>query len=138
MRQAVREADLNTVDELLDSGVSINQQDEAGWTVLHWWNFSFYFAKGPFLGTLRHLIERGVDVNVVDTRGRTALMILLTPGDDQPQTSQLQAIRILADANSDLQKKDEWGESAMTLGLASRFTDIRAYFRKLSKSSPRE
>lgn len=137
LRQAVREGDVKQVAALLDSGIDINHQDEVCWTVLHWWNFSFDFSKEKFLGMLRLLVKRGVDVNALDSRGRTALMLLLVPGDDQPRTPQLAAIRILIDAGADLHIKNEWGESALSLGLASEFKSVRAYFAKLQQASPR-
>ena len=135
LRNAVRQGDLKKINLLIDSGVNINHQDKAGWTVLHWWNFSDDFNKNKFLETLKLLIKRGVNVNTVDTRGRTALMILLVPGDDQPQTPQLEAIQTLIDAGTDLGLKNEWGETALSLGLASKFKEVRAFFNKIDKTS---
>ena len=138
LREAVRQGDIKKINLLLGSGVDINHQDNAGWTVLHWWNFSYDFSDRRFLETLRVLIKRGVNVNTVDTRGRTALMLLLVPGDDQPETPQLKAIQILIDGGSDLHIKNEWGESASSLGLASKFKEVRALFMKLDKASSKQ
>ena len=62
------------------------------------------------------------------------LMILLVPGDDQPQAPQLEAIQILMHAGTDLSLKNEWGETALSLGLASKFEEVRAFFNKIDKS----
>ena len=137
LREAVRDGDVSAVERILGSGVDVNQQDGAGWTVLHWWNFSRDFGEKSFLGTLRLLVKRGVKVNSVDARGRTALMLLLSPrGDDQPRTPQLEAIQILVNAGSDLRLRNEWGESAVSLGLTSESEEVRAYFRELGKAPP--
>lgn len=138
LRDAVRQGDTRKVTQLINSGVNINHQDKAGWTVLHWWNFSYNFSDKKFLETLRLLIKCRVNVNAVDTRGRTALMILLVPGDDQSPSPQLEAIKILIDAGSDLRLKNEWGENVISIGLTSNFNKIRAYFIKLDKASLKE
>lgn len=135
LRDAVRLGDTRKVTQLINSGVNINHQDKAGWTVLHWWNFSYDFSKRKFQETLRLLIKCRINVNALDTRGRTALMILLVPGDDQSPSPQLEAIKILINAGSDLRLKNEWGESAISLGLTSKFKKVRAYFIKLDKAS---
>jgi ankyrin repeat protein len=98
--------------------------------MLHWWNFSF--NQKTHMDALRLLIKRGVNVNAVDTRGRTALMLLLVPGDDQPTGPQLEAIKVLVAAGTDLRIKNEWGETAMSLGLASKFPSVRSYFKELA------
>jgi hypothetical protein len=54
---------------LLDAGININQQNTAGWTVLH-----FSYASYP-TGPKETLIERGADQNLKTNFGRTAAEI---------------------------------------------------------------
>lgn len=69
---------LDSLTQLLDSGVSPNTRDRYGNTALH------AAATGGAAGVVRYLLGRGADVNARDKLGRTPLMITATLGGVAP------------------------------------------------------
>lgn len=72
--EAVKAGNGAAVEELLGSGADVNQEDEQGWTPLHW-----AAGKGD-LHTIRMLVERGADVSKVGRDLRTPYQIVLAAG----------------------------------------------------------
>ncbi len=129
--EATRCGDVATMQELIAVGVDINHADEVGWTALHWWNF----CDELHMDTLKFLFEHGININAIDSRGRTALMLFLYYGDDQPPGPNLEAIQLFIDAGTDLTIRDEWGETAFILGLNSRYPEVRSFFKRLREET---
>jgi uncharacterized protein len=71
---AVKDGDLATVKETINSGVDINEQDDQGWTPLNW-----AAGKGD-IDTVKLLVEKGADVFKVGRDQRTPYMIALAAG----------------------------------------------------------
>lgn len=69
---------LDSLTQLLDSGVSPNTKDRHGNTALH------AAAAGGAAGVVRYLLGRGADVNGRDKLGRTPLMITASLGGGAP------------------------------------------------------
>jgi ankyrin repeat protein len=68
--KAVQREQVRIVTALLDAGINVNQQNRAGWTVLH-------FASAAYPAGLRELlIANGADQNVKTKFGRTSADIL--------------------------------------------------------------
>lgn len=72
--EAVKAGQLSNIEELLNSGADVNQQDEQGWTPLNW------AAGRGDLGMVKLLIERGADVFKVGRDQRTPYKIALAAG----------------------------------------------------------
>jgi ankyrin repeat protein len=71
---AVKAGNSSNVEELLDAGADVNQQDEQGWTPLNW------AAGRGDLAVVRSLVERGADVFKVGRDQRTPYKIALAAG----------------------------------------------------------
>jgi ankyrin repeat protein len=72
--EAVKDGDVATIKELIESGADLNQQDESGWTPLNW-----AAGKGA-IELVELLIEKGADVFKVGRDRRTPYMIALAAG----------------------------------------------------------
>lgn len=72
--EAVKAENLSILNELINSGEDVNQQDEQGWTPLNW-----AAGKGN-LPLVKLLIERGGDVLKVGRDKRTPHLIALAAG----------------------------------------------------------
>lgn len=127
--EAVRACDTATVENMLAKGFDINSTDTAGWTALHWSNFTHELNQQKFNQLLRLLFRNGADVNAQDERGRTPLMILLEPGTDQISPPPLAAIKQHLDFGADTALKDEDGRTVYEIGHRSEFPEVRDYFR---------
>jgi ankyrin repeat protein len=71
---AVKDGDIATVKEVIESGVEVNQSDEQGWTPLNW-----AAGKGD-LDMVKLLVASGADVFKVGRDQRTPYMIALAAG----------------------------------------------------------
>ena len=71
---AVKAEDVETVKELIETGVQVNQVDEQGWTPLNW-----AAGKGN-LDLVKLLVEHGADIFQVGRDQRTPYMIALAAG----------------------------------------------------------
>jgi len=67
--QSIKDGKLNGVKELIKNCIDINQQDENGWTVLH------YAAKFDRIQTVVELLKAGAKTNIKSNKGNTALDI---------------------------------------------------------------
>lgn len=132
-REAVRNCNLSEVATLLNDGFDINYVDDNGWSALHWANFNSQLEVRPFVETIDLLIKNGIDVNKTDKRGRTALLLLIRPGNDQIIPPPLAAIKLLVAAGTDLDLKDENGNSVISVGTDSEFDQVREYFIQTTK-----
>jgi len=66
---AVRQRDLELVNKLLSEGANVNDQDEQGWTALHWAAGSGYAAM------VRLLLDHHADITARGRDNRTAGMV---------------------------------------------------------------
>lgn len=71
---AVKSGDLAAIEQSLQSGSDVNQQDENGWTPLNW------AAGRRDLAAVRLLLDKGADVFKVGRDQRTPYMIALAAG----------------------------------------------------------
>src|SRR5262245_4502565 len=83
--KAVKDGDVATINELIKSGVDVNQQDEQGWTPLNW-----AAGKGE-IEVVKQLVENGADVFKVGRDQRTPYMIALAAG-------RVEAVKFLREA----------------------------------------
>lgn len=69
LREAAYDGDLELVQELLDSGVSVNCIDSLHYTPLH------FAAESGHSSVVWYLLEKGASVNAVNDHGETPLML---------------------------------------------------------------
>jgi ankyrin repeat protein len=72
--EAVKTENLAAINDLIESGIDANQQDEQGWTPLNWAS-----GKGN-LEMVKLLVKKGADVFKVGRDQRTPYMIALAAG----------------------------------------------------------
>lgn len=85
--EAVKAGNSDAVNELIEAGADINQQDEHGWTPLNW-----AAGKGD-VTILKSLLDRGADPVKVGRDERTPYLIALAAG-------QAEAARLLREAEA--------------------------------------
>jgi ankyrin repeat protein len=125
LRMAAQAGHVDIMKTLIQAGVNLNAADNAKSTAMHWWCIS---GKHD-LEALRLLLSSGANVNAVDKWRRTPIMLLLTPGNEIPVGTLLSALRTLVDAGADLKKKNDYGDTAMSLGLGNSKTEVASFFR---------
>ena len=76
--------------------------------------------------TVSYLLDIGVDVNVRDARGSTALMRAATRSDPE-------LIRRLIDLGADLDLKNDNGNTALDIAVAYGWEDIQETLREAMK-----
>lgn len=105
---AARRGDLDMLNTFIDSGYSLNTQDDKGYTALI---LAAYHGQAPFVA---RLLDAGADACVQDKRGNTALMGAIFKGELKI------AQRLLAtDCNPD-QRNGAGQTAAMYAGLFKR------------------
>jgi ankyrin repeat protein len=101
---AVAFDDVNAVRALLDAGVSPNEEDDNGFSLL------YMAVVADHTNSAKLLIERGAKVNAVDQRGMTPLLYAASAdfGDDA-------MVRLLLNAGADPSTKTKDGLTALDL-----------------------
>jgi hypothetical protein len=74
---AAQRGDIEALKGLLAEGANINEQDEQGWTALHW-----SAGKGD-VDTVKLLLEQQADVTLTGRDNRTAFMVARAAGNQQ-------------------------------------------------------
>ncbi|RMC16427.1 hypothetical protein DUI87_06756 [Hirundo rustica rustica] len=97
---AAKRGDLSLVKTLISSGVSVNEQDYAGWTAIH------EASSGGFTEVILELLKAGADVN-----SRSLCGVL--PIHDAVSGNYLEAARILLQHGANPNERDGSGESAL-------------------------
>ncbi|MGA9773063.1 MAG: ankyrin repeat domain-containing protein [Blastocatellia bacterium] len=85
--EAVKNRNAAKINELIQSGVDVNEQDEQGWTALNW------AAGRGDLETVKLLVENGADIYKVGRDMRIPYLIALAAG-------HADVVRFLRDAES--------------------------------------
>ena len=108
------------VEALLDAGVEVNARYRADLTALMWAaGHTDDTAAEAGLRTVKLLLSRGAKVDLVDDRGRNALMI--ASGQNHAAIAQA-----LVDAGADRQMRDKSGKSAADLAVTAQIKAIVA------------
>ncbi|MCI5054485.1 MAG: ankyrin repeat domain-containing protein [Flavobacteriales bacterium] len=74
--EAVEFGNLNAVRTFWSEDIDMNYQDKKGWTLL------MYAAYYGFTDIFEFLVEKGANVDVIDTENRTARSIALDNGNE--------------------------------------------------------
>jgi hypothetical protein len=91
--------------------------DSAGWNSIH------YAAYSGKVDILRMLVSSGSpNLDVAAPNGQTALMLAARNG-------HLDAVRVLVDADADIDLEDYDGQTALSLAQDAGFTDVADYLR---------
>lgn len=149
---AAFEGDMEKVEEALESGVKVNGRDQDGRTALMFASFNgfseivlllldegadislcdgmgrtalLYAATGPFPETVRILLDKGAEPNVVDSNEHfTPLMHAAAEGN-------LDVVKILLKAGSDLSMKDVDGDNAASFARQAGHLEVAKYLESL-------
>ncbi len=108
---AIYRNDLTGVERFLDQGVSINQQDANGYSLLH------HACRAGHLEIAELLIERGADVNI---RAR----VNITPLISAVRANELEMCRLLVENGADLNVRGGSDNHLTALGLAVRANHV--------------
>ncbi|XP_074388508.1 ankyrin repeat domain-containing protein 31 isoform X6 [Zonotrichia albicollis] len=97
---AAKRGDVSLVKTLISSGISVNEQDYAGWTAIH------EASNGGFTDVILELLKAGADVN-----SRSLFGVL--PIHDAVLGNYLEAARILLQHGANPNERDGSGKSAL-------------------------
>ena len=114
--EAVKTAQLSTIEGMIESGVDVNQQDEQGWTPLNW-----AAGKGDS-AVVSLLLDKGADVFKVGRDQRTPYKIALAAG-------HIEVVKLLREAEARIDggssRSDRKYSKAYHLGELRKFRGWR-------------
>ncbi|XP_053859385.1 ankyrin repeat domain-containing protein 31 isoform X1 [Vidua macroura] len=108
---AAKRGDVSLVKTLISSGISVNEQDYAGWTAIH------EASNGGFTDVILELLKAGADVN-----SRSLCGVL--PIHDAVSGNYLEAARILLQHGANPNERDGSGESALNQACDEEMKDL--------------
>ena len=114
--------DVKTVDRLLRKGMSVNMNDEGGWTALH--------RATAFNQTdvIKRLLHEGADVN------RQIRFFKNTPLHMAAEYNKTEAVRLLLDNGADINLKNDNNKTA--LDVARKGSEVESLLLLLQQSAP--
>ncbi|MFS8004595.1 putative non-specific serine/threonine protein kinase [Helianthus anomalus] len=119
---ATRKGDIRAIKKLLEGGVTVNGQDQHGWTVLH---------RASFKGRaeiVQILIKKGVDIDARDEDGYTALHCAVESG-------HADVIELLVKKGADVDARTNKGATAMQIAKSLKYTGITRVLVDSSKTT---
>jgi hypothetical protein len=111
---AVADARLDLVEDLLKRGVDLEAQDVRGYTGLI---LAAYRGRIPIL---RLLVQAGANVNARDHHGNSVLLFAAQHGD-------LQTVKLLVEAGTDLNLRGQNGYTALKVAKLTSRSDVVAF-----------
>lgn len=122
---AAKNGDKDTVKELLNKGVNVNEKDEYGSTAL------YYVASQGDKELVELLLANVADVNMVNNEGDTPLYYAVK-GDDTGEIDNIDVVRLLIDRGADVNAKH-----GSILWIAARYGELEVIKLLLShKADP--
>ncbi|RLW05311.1 hypothetical protein DV515_00005207 [Chloebia gouldiae] len=120
---AAKRGDVSLVKTLISSGISVNEQDYAGWTAIH------EASNGGFTDVILELLKAGADVN-----SRSLCGVL--PIHDAVSGNYLEAARILLQHGANPNERDGSGESAFNQACGEEMKDLLKSFGAVDSVLP--
>ena len=114
--------DVKTVDRLLRKGMSVNVNDEGGWTALHWATMS------NRTDVMECLLHEGADVN------RQIRFFKNTPLHLAAENNKTEAVRLLLDNGADINLKND--NNKTVLDVARKGSEVESLLLQLQQSAP--
>lgn len=111
---AIEDARLDLVEELLNRDVSLENQDARGYTGL------ILAAHRGRIPILRLLMRAGANVNARDRHGNSVLLFAAQQGD-------MQVVRLLVEAGADLNLRGQNGYTALKVAKLTHQIDVAAF-----------
>lgn len=125
------------LNALLTQGAKPEIADKNGNNALHKAVLSAQFDRlknKELTDILTSLIRSGMDLNIQNKEGLTALSLALKEGLGKDYSSSLQAAKILLNRNADFTIADKSGKTALEYGKSHENPEISAYFSELKKA----
>jgi hypothetical protein len=113
---AVEDARVDLVEELLQRGVNLEAQDARGYTGLI---LAAFRGRIPIL---RLLVKAGANVNARDRHGNSVLLFAAQHGDTQ-------IVKLLVDAGADLNVRGQNGYTALKVAKLTRHVDVGEFLQ---------
>jgi len=112
LHYAAVDGDFDALIRLLDSGSSVDVQDDNGWTALH------FAAQGGHSKMVEELLKRGANLKLVNSHGNTPLWVGLMSA-----RGDFTIVKMLLASGADPDCKNAYGRSprevAASLGVSS-------------------
>ncbi|KAJ9554962.1 hypothetical protein OSB04_009576 [Centaurea solstitialis] len=120
--EAARKGEIRTVNRLLEDGVTVNGQDQHGWTVLHRASFKGHTE------VVEILMKKGVDIDIDarDEDGYTALHCAVESG-------HVDVLELLVKRGADIEARTNTGVTAMQIAESLNNTEIARVLSKTTK-----
>jgi TonB family protein len=120
---AVRDQELEVVEDLLRLNPNLRTRDDEGWTALT------YAALNQETTIIQALIDEGADLNARDNLGMTPLMHTASSGKNS-------VAQVLLSAGADVNAQDDHGQTALTFAEHRKSYDLIKILRAAGAFTP--
>jgi ankyrin repeat protein len=114
-----REQEEKVINKALKNGANVNRSNDTGSTVLH---IASFYGHEEIMKIL--LKQDGIDMNVVNNDGSTALMIAIAKDDKKITENHISTVKLLLDKGVDVNVVNKDGSTALTFAITEGHISI--------------